>query len=91
VHSVCASVLPLAHEVGNSVWELLAILVVVAIPLAPLSWVAWSFFGADRGEEIDSGRSAATPFVAIAVVGAAIAAAAFLALLLVVLLRAAAG
>jgi hypothetical protein len=77
--------------VGDSVWEVLAIAAIVLVPTVPLTYFAWGFLGggrASRGQEIESGRSAATPFAVISVVGTAIAAAAVLTLLLVIAIRA---
>jgi hypothetical protein len=76
--------------VGNSVWELLAIVGIVLVPLVPITYFAWSFLGRRRGAGIESGRSSATPFAAISVVGTVVAVAAFAALLVVVAVRAAA-
>lgn len=81
---------PLA-AVGDSVWEVLAIVFIVLVPLVPLTYFAWGFVGgrrSARGQEIESGRSAATPFAVISMVGTAIAAAAVLTLLLIVAIRA---
>jgi hypothetical protein len=75
------------------VWELAAIVGIVLVPLVPITYFAWSFVGGRRGRqtaELESGRSAATPFAAISVVGTVIAVTAFAALLVVVLVRAAA-
>jgi hypothetical protein len=80
---------PLA--VGNSVRELVAIVAIVLVPVVPLTYVAWRLVGgrrSTRGAEIESGRSSATPFAVISLVGSAIAAAAVLSLLLVVAVRA---
>lgn len=79
--------------IGDSAWEVLAIAAIVLLPLVPVSYAAWGFLGgrrSTRGQEIESGRSASTPFAVISVVGTAIAAAAVLTLLLVVAIRAAA-
>lgn len=76
---------------GDSVWELLAIVFIVLVPVAPVTYAAWSFLGgrrSGRGQEIESGRSSATPFAVISVVATAIAASAVLTLLLVVAVRA---
>jgi hypothetical protein len=77
--------------VGDSVWELLAIGFIVLVPTVPVTYLAWNFLGGRRtrrGQEIESGRSAATPFAVISVVGSAIAVAAVLTLLLVIAVRA---
>lgn len=75
--------------VGNSVWELLGIAFIVLVPLVPLTYLAWSFLGGRRrGEDIESGRSPATPFAMISIVGSAITATAIVMLLLVVAIRA---
>jgi hypothetical protein len=84
--------LPLA--VGDSVWELLGIVVIVLVPTVPITYLAWNFISSRRtsprseAAEIESGRSAATPFAAISVVGTAIAIAAVLTLLFIVAVRA---
>jgi hypothetical protein len=75
--------------VGNSVWELLGIAFIVLVPIVPVTYLAWSFLGGRRrGEDIESGRSPATPFAMISIVGSAITATALLMLLLVVAIRA---
>ena len=77
--------------VGNSAWELLGILFIVLVPVVPVTYAAWRYLGgrrSARGEEIKSGRSAATPFAVISVVGSAIAVAAVLTLILVIAVRA---
>jgi hypothetical protein len=78
---------------ANSVWELAAIVGIVLVPLVPITYYAWSFIGgrrSSRAADLESGRSPATPFAAISVVGTVIAVAAFTALLVVVAVRAAA-
>jgi len=65
--------------------------VIVLVPLAPVTYLAWGFLGgrrSPRGGEIESGRSTATPFAVVSVVGTAIAVVAVLVLLLVVAVRA---
>lgn len=77
--------------VGDSVWELLAIVFIVLVPVAPVTYLAWNVLGGRRtrrGEEIESGRSAATPFAVISMVATALAATAVLTLLLVFAVRA---
>lgn len=75
----------------RSTWELVAIVGIVLVPLVPLTALAWSFGRRSRASaELGSGRSAATPFAAISVVGTVIAVTAFAALLVVVLVRVAA-
>lgn len=74
--------------VGDSVWELLAIGFIVLVPVVPLTYLAWSFLGGRRSEEIESGRSSATPFAMISIVGSAITVAAIVTLLLVIAIRA---
>jgi hypothetical protein len=79
--------------VSNSVKELLVILVIVLIPTVPVTILGWSLLSrrrSVRGEEreLESGRSPATPFAAISVVGSVIAVSALLVLLLVVAVRA---
>ena len=82
---------PLA--VGDSFRELLAIFFIVLIPTVPITFLAWTMLGRRRSgrsgeQEIESGRSPATPFAAISVVGTVIAVAAAFALLLVIAVRA---
>ena len=79
--------------VGDSFKELAAIFFIVMIPTVPLTFLAWTMLGRRRSarsgeQEIESGRSPATPFAAISVVGSVIAVAAGLALLLVIAVRA---
>jgi hypothetical protein len=80
---------PLLVSVGNSVWELLGIAFIVLVPTVPATYLAWSFLGGKRrGEDIESGRSPATPFAVISIVGSVITATAILMLLLVIAVRA---
>lgn len=84
------TVLPVA-ALGDSVWELLAIVAIVLVPTVPVTYLAWGFVGgrrSARGQEIESGRSSATPFAVISLVGTAIAIAAVLTLVIVVVVRA---
>lgn len=79
--------------VGDSFRELLAIFFIVLIPTVPLTFLGWTLLSRRRSarseeQEIESGRSAATPFAAISVVGSVIAVAAAVALLLVIAVRA---
>jgi hypothetical protein len=76
--------------VTNSLRELLVVVFIVLVPTVPVTLAAWYVLrrrGA-RGQEIESGRSPATPFAALSVVGSAIALMAVAALLLVVAVRA---
>jgi hypothetical protein len=85
--------LPLA--VGDSVWEVLGIAFIVLVPTVPFTYLAWNFISSRRTSrrdeelEIESGRSPATPFAVISVVGTAIAITAVLTLLFIVAMRAA--
>ena len=67
--------------VGDSFKELLAILFIVLIPTVPLTFLGWTLLarrrsGRSEQQEVESGRSPATPFAAISVVGSVIAVAA---------------
>ena len=78
---------------SNSFKELLAIVVIVLVPTVPITYFAWTFLSGHRSvrteeQELESGRSPATPFAAISVVGSVIAVAAGIALLLVIVVRA---
>jgi hypothetical protein len=78
---------------GNSFKELLAIFFIVLIPTVPLTFLGWTLLARRRsarteGQEVESGRSPATPFAAISVVGSVIAVAAGVTLLLVIAVRA---
>jgi hypothetical protein len=77
---------------SNSLRELLFVVFIVLIPTVPVTILAWFLLGRRNrrgaGAEIESGRSSATPFAVISVVGSAIALAAITALLLVVAVRA---
>lgn len=84
---------PLA--VSNSVKELLVIGLIVLVPTVPLTVFAWSFLskyrnrrGVSEEREIEAGRSPATPFAMISIVGGVIAVTAMTMLLLVVAVRA---
>jgi hypothetical protein len=83
--------------VESSFMELLMIIFIVLVPTVPVTFVAWNLLERRRGrtresleQELEAGRSAATPFAVISVVGSVIAVAAFLTLLLVIAVRAAA-
>jgi hypothetical protein len=83
--------MPLA--LSNSVKELLVIFFIVLIPTLPVTFFGWTLLsrrrrGRSEEIEIETGRSPATPFAVISVVGSVIAVAAFFALLLAVLARA---
>jgi hypothetical protein len=78
---------------SNSVKELLVIFFIVLIPTVPVTFFGWRLLsrrrrGRSEEIEIETGRSPATPFAVISVVGSVIAVAAFFALLLAVLARA---
>jgi hypothetical protein len=80
---------------SGSLKELLMIVFIVLVPTVPLTFAAWTLLGRRRSgrapaQEIESGRSPATPFAVISVVGSVIAVSAMLVLLLVVAVRAAA-
>jgi hypothetical protein len=81
--------------VSNSVKEILLIVFIVLVPTVPVTVYAWNFLSRNRNRrgvseerEIEAGRSAATPFAMISVVGGVIAVAAVTVLLLVVAIRA---
>jgi hypothetical protein len=79
--------------VSNSVKEILLIVFIVLVPTVPVTVFAWNFLsrnrrGVSEEREIEAGRSAATPFAMISVVGGVIAVAALTVLLLVVAIRA---
>jgi hypothetical protein len=86
-------VAPLA--LSNSVKEILLVGLIVLIPTVPVTFFAWSFLGRYRNRrgvseerEIEAGRSPATPFAMISIVGTVIAVAAMTVILLVVAIRA---
>ena len=75
--------------------ELLMIVFIVLIPTVPVTFFAWRLLEQRRGRrheglerELEAGRSPATPFAVISVVGSAIAVVAVLTLLLVIAVRA---
>jgi hypothetical protein len=81
--------------ISNSLKEILLVGFIVLIPTVPVTLFAWNFLGRHRnrrgvseGREIEAGRSPATPFAMISVVGTVIAIAAMTILLLVVAIRA---
>jgi hypothetical protein len=77
--------------VGNSLWELLGIAFIVLVPTLPVTYFLWSSVGgrrSRRGHEIESGRSAATPFALISIVGSVILVVAVATMLLVISVRA---
>jgi hypothetical protein len=80
---------------SNSVKELLLVVFIVLVPTVPLTFLAWSLLSRRRSRrgvsvehELEAGRSPATPFAMISVVGSVIAVAAIFVLLLVVAVRA---
>jgi heme/copper-type cytochrome/quinol oxidase subunit 2 len=80
---------------SNSAKELLLIVFIVLVPTVPVTIFAWSFLsryrnrrGVSEEREIEAGRSPATPFAMISIVGTVIAIAAVTVLLLVVAVRA---
>jgi hypothetical protein len=81
--------------VSNSLKELLLIVFIVLVPTVPVTLFAWNFLSRNRNRrgvseerEIEAGRSAATPFAMISVVGGVIAVSAITVLLLIVAIRA---
>jgi heme/copper-type cytochrome/quinol oxidase subunit 2 len=84
---------PLA--LSNSVKEILLVAFIVLVPTVPVAFLAWNFLGRYRKRrgvteerEIEAGRSPATPFAMISIVGTVIAVAAMTVILLVVAIRA---
>jgi hypothetical protein len=80
---------------SNSVKEFLLVGFIVLVPTVPITFFAWNFLtkhrhrpGVDEEREIEAGRSPATPFAMISVVGTVIAVAAMTVLVLVVAIRA---
>jgi hypothetical protein len=80
---------------SNSAKEVVLIGFIVLVPTVPVAFFAWNFIGSHRnrgstGEEreIEAGRSPATPFAMISIVGSVIAVAAITVLLLAVAVRA---
>ena len=80
---------------SNSVKEILLVGFIVLVPTVPVTFFAWNFLGRYRNRrgvseerEIEAGRSPATPFAMISIVGTVIAVAAMTVLLLVVAIRA---
>ena len=75
---------------SNSVKEVLLVAFIVLVPTVPVTIFAWGYLGRYRrrgmshDREIETGRSPATPFAVISVVGTVIAVAAMAVLLLVV-------
>jgi hypothetical protein len=80
---------------SNSLKEILLVAFIVLIPTVPVTFFAWNFLskhrnrpGVSEEREIEAGRSPATPFAMISIVGSVIAVAAITVLLLVVAVRA---
>lgn len=80
---------------SNSLKELLLVAFIVLVPTVPVTIFAWSFLsrhrnrrGVSEEHELEAGRSPATPFAMISIVGSVIAVAALSVLLLVVAVRA---
>lgn len=83
---------PLA--LSNSAKELLLVAFIVLVPTVPVTIFLWSYLGRRRSRpgvsaerELEAGRSPATPFAAISIVGTVIAVAAVMVLLLVIAVR----
>jgi hypothetical protein len=79
--------------VTGSVKELAGVVLIVLLPLVPVTYLGWRLLASRRQESsmehaLESGRSPATPFAAISVVGTVIAVTAVLVLLIVVAARA---
>ena len=79
---------------SNSAKELLLIGFIVLVPTVPVTIFLWSYLGRRRSRpgvsaerELEAGRSPATPFAMISIVGSVIAVAAVALLLLVVAVR----
>jgi multisubunit Na+/H+ antiporter MnhC subunit len=79
---------------SNSLKELLLVGLIVLVPTVPVTLFAWGLLGrrdrpgAGEEREIEAGRSPATPFAMVSIVGSVIAVAAITVLLLVVAVRA---
>jgi uncharacterized membrane protein (GlpM family) len=80
---------------SNSAKEVLLVGLIVLVPTVPITFFAWNFLSSHRNpsgvseeREIEAGRSPATPFAMISIVGSVIAVAAISVLLLVVAVRA---
>lgn len=80
---------------SNSLRELLLVVFIVLVPTVPLTILAWNFLARHRSRrgvsaehELEAGRSPATPFAMISIVGSVIAVAAMAVLLLVIAVRA---
>jgi hypothetical protein len=75
--------------------EILLVVFIVLVPTVPVTFLAWNLLGRYRNRpgvsterEIEAGRSPATPFALISIVGSVIAVTAMAVLLLVVAIRA---
>jgi hypothetical protein len=86
---------PSMLALSNSVKEILLVAFIVLIPTVPVTFFAWRFLsgyrnrrGVSEEREIEAGRSPATPFAMISIVGSVIAGAAVVMLLLVIAVRA---
>ena len=79
---------------SNSLKELLLVAFIVLVPTVPVTIFLWGYLGRGRRRrgvsaehELEAGRSPATPFAAISIVGTVIAVAAVAVLLLVIAVR----
>ena len=75
----------------RSLWELLGVMFIIALPTIPVTYLIWGAIASGRGDrdrEVTSGRAAATPFGLLSVVSTVILVAAVLVTLLVVGVRA---
>lgn len=79
---------------SNSLKELLLVVFIVLVPIVPVTIFLWGYLGRNRRRrgvsaehELEAGRSPATPFAAISIVGTVIAVAAVAVLLLVIAVR----
>jgi hypothetical protein len=77
---------------GRSFWELLGVMVIVLVPTVPVTYFLWTAIAGGRGEEakeVTSGRSSATPFALLSIVGTIVLVSAVLVTLPVIAVRAA--
>jgi hypothetical protein len=75
----------------GSFWELLGIILIVAIPTIPITYFLWTTLrsGQRESREVASGRASATPFALLSIVGTVVLIVAVLVVLLTIAVRAA--
>ena len=84
--------MPALLAAGKSFWELFGVMFIIVLPTVPVTYFLWKAMEGGRGgqaKEVKSGRSSATPFALLSIVGTTVLVGALLVTALVVAVRAA--